>query len=233
MKLISFDVWNTLLSLKVMIEELQRCLVEFARINAEEASQAIFEVRKEIKKERKEGKSDPDRILEVSQELLANRIGKDVEVVKRAVAKATLNVDKEVVIEGARDTLRRVRDLGLISITIGNVMFWPSSYTRLLLEKYQLADYIDRQFYSDELRVYKPMKKVFLEPLRYFRVSPEEALHIGDTRSEDFEGALNAGLYAVWINPKATRIEKIDERGFMVGNVNGLLEVLEILERWV
>lgn len=233
MKLISFDVWNTLLSLKVMIEELQRCLVEFAGINAEEASQAIFEVRKEIKKERKEGKSDPDRILEVSQELLANRIGKDVEVVKRAVAKATLNVDKEVVIEGARDTLRRVRDLGLISITIGNVMFWPSSYTRLLLEKYQLADYIDRQFYSDELRVYKPMKKVFLEPLRYFRVSPEEALHIGDTRSEDFEGALNAGLYAVWINPKATRIEKIDERGFMVGNVNGLLEVLEILERWV
>jgi len=231
MKLISFDVWNTLLSLKVMIEELQRCLVELAKIKVEEASQAIFEVRKEIKKERKEGKSNPDRILEVSQELLANRIGKDVEVVKRAVAKATLNVDKEVVIEGARDTLRKVRDLGLISITIGNVMFWPSSYTRLLLEKYQLADYIDRQFYSDELRVYKPMKKMFLEPLRYFSVSPEEALHIGDTRSEDFEGALNAGLYAVWINPKATRIEKIDERGFMVGNVNGLWEVLEILER--
>ncbi|KPU62460.1 2-haloalkanoic acid dehalogenase [Thermococcus sp. EP1] len=225
MKLVSFDVWNTLLDITIMIKALGKALSELLNLPEEEVIEKIIKTREEIKKIRKEKSGNPERALEESQELLANALKVDVEIIKRAVAKATLNVSYEIVLPGVKETLKELHRKYII-ITTGNVMFWPSAYTRLILERFALADYITKQFYSDELKAYKPMKELFLKPLEYFNVSPEEALHIGDTKPEDFEGALNAGLYACWINKDAEKVERIHERGFMVKNIEDLLGIL-------
>lgn len=227
MKLVSFDVWNTLLDINVMLEELTKVLAELTKKTHREILEKVIEARGEIKELRKSKRGNPEKALEESQEILAKKLGCDVEIIKRAVAKATLRVDERIVIKGAIEGLKAAKDRGLIIITTGNVMFWPSAYTRLILEKFGLADFIDKQFYSDEVKAYKPMKEVFLKPLEYFGVNPEEALHIGDTYAEDFEGALNAGLWAVWINPDAEKVERIAEKGFVVRNAGELEEVLE------
>ncbi|WP_324734825.1 HAD family hydrolase [Thermococcus sp. SY098] len=230
MKLVSFDVWNTLLDINVMLEELTKALAELTKKEYKEVFEKVMEARGEIKELRKSKRGNPEKALEESQELLTKKLGCDVEIIKRATAKATLRVDERIVIEGAIEGLKAAKERGLIIITTGNVMFWPSAYTRLILERFGLADFIDRQFYSDELKAYKPMKEVFLKPLGYFGVKPEEALHIGDTYAEDFEGALNAGLWAVWINPEAEKVERIAERGFVVKNAGELGEVLDQLD---
>ena len=46
----------------------------------------------------------------------------------------------------------------------------------------------------------KPASKIFTYALDQHVLLPDEALHVGDHRTEDFEGAQQAGLYAVLIN---------------------------------
>ena len=227
-RLISFDVWNTLLDINVMIENLVKALSELLEVSEKDIMERILKTREEIKKIRKSRSGDPEKALEESQELLARALGVDIEIVKRATAKATLSVDERIVLPEVKETLKKLHGNYIITTT-GNVMFWSSSYTRLILEKFGLADYITKQFYSDETKAYKPMKEAFLAPLRYFNVSPEEAIHIGDTKAEDFEGALNAGMYACWINPETEKVEQIHEKGFVVKNTKDLLEVLHRL----
>jgi len=225
-RLISFDVWNTLLDINVMIENLVKALSELLEVSEKDIMERTLKTREEIKKIRKSRSGDPEKALEESQELLARALGVDIEIVKRATAKATLSVDERIVLPEVRETLKKLHGRYIITTT-GNVMFWPSAYTRLILEKFGLAEYITKQFYSDEIKAYKPMKDAFLAPLRYFNVSPEEAIHIGDTKAEDFEGALNTGMYACWINSNVKKIERIHERGFMVKSTTDILKILQ------
>jgi len=227
MKLVSFDVWNTLLDINVMLDSMAVELSKLMGACVLDVAEAIMLTRERIKVMRARGQDNPKRALENSQEMLAELLGIDVELVKRAGAGAVLNVNEGIVLPGAKEVLEGVKRKGLKVAVIGNVMFWPGSYTRLLLERFGLMNYIDRTFFADEVLAYKPMPETFRKPLEAFGVKPEQAIHIGDTYAEDFEGALNAGLWAVWINPGAEEIRKIHERGFEVPKVEGILEVLE------
>ncbi|CAD5243492.1 HAD family hydrolase [Thermococcus camini] len=231
MKLVSFDVWNTLLDINVMLDAMAVELSKLMGACIIDVVEGMMLTRERIKRMRAKTVGNPARALEESQEMLAELLGIDVELVKRAAARAVLKVGDDIVLPGAREALKGVRRKGLKVTVTGNVMFWPGSYTRLLLERFGLTDYIDKTFFADEVLVYKPMPEMFEKPLRVFNVSPNEAIHIGDTYAEDFEGALRAGLWAVWINPEAEEIRKIHERGFEVPNVEGILEVLRRTEK--
>ncbi|NJE00559.1 HAD family hydrolase [Thermococcus sp. JdF3] len=229
MKLVSFDVWNTLLDIEVMLDAMA---VELSRLMGAciiDVVEGMMLTRERIKRMRAGTQGDPEKALEESQEMLAELLGTDVELVRRAAARATLNVGDEIVLPGAKEALEGVRRKGLRVTVTGNVMFWPGSYTRLLLERFGLMDYIEGTFFADEVLAYKPMPEMFRKPLDAFGVEPDEAIHIGDTYAEDFEGALRAGMWAVWINPEAEEVRKIHERGFEVPGVEGILEVLEEL----
>jgi len=230
MKLVSFDVWNTLLDINVMLDSMA---VELSRLMGAcivDVVEGMILTREMIKRMRAKEAGNPARALEESQEMLAELLGTDVELVKRAGARAVLNVGDDIILPGAEEALEGVKRKGLKVTVTGNVIFWPGSYTRLLLERFGLMDYIDKTFFADEVLAYKPMPEMFEKPLRVFNVSPDEAIHIGDTKAEDFEGALRAGMWAVWINPEAEEVRRIHERGFEVPNVEGILEVLERIE---
>jgi len=229
MKLVSFDVWNTLLSMDVMLDAFSVELTKLMGTCILDVVEGILLTRERIKAMRAKGEGNPRRALEESQEMLAELLGIDVELVKRAVARAVLKVDEEIVLPGVRGALEGVKRKSLKVTVTGNVMFWPGSYTRLLLEHFGLMNYIDRTFFADEVGAFKPLPEMFRKSLETFNVKPEEAIHIGDTYAEDFEGALNAGLWAVWINPEAEGVRRIHERGFEVPSVEGILEVLDIL----
>lgn len=230
-RLVSFDVWNTLLDINVMLDAIAVELSKLRGACIVDVVEGMMLTRERIKAMRAKTAGDPSRALEESQEMLAELLGIDVELVKRAAARAVLKVDEDIVLSGAKEALEGVRRKGLKVTVTGNVMFWPGSYTRLLLEKFGLMNHIDRTFFADEVKAFKPMREMFGRPLKVFNVKPEEAIHIGDTYAEDFEGALKAGLWAVWINPEAEGVRRIHERGFEVPAVEGILDVLERIER--
>ncbi|ASJ08509.1 2-haloalkanoic acid dehalogenase [Thermococcus siculi] len=230
MKLVSFDVWNTLLDINVMLDAMAVELSKLMGTCIVDVVEGMMLTRARIKQMRAEIAGDPSRALEESQELLADLLGIDVELVKRATARAVLKVGDEIVLSGAEEALKGVKNRGLKVTVTGNVMFWPGSYTRLLLERFGLMEYIDKTFFADEVLAYKPMPEMFRKPLEVFGVEPSEAIHIGDTYAEDFEGALRARMWAVWINPEAEEVGKIHERGFEVPSVEGILEVLKLVD---
>ena len=53
---------------------------------------------------------------------------------------------------------------------------------------------------SEEARVYKPRPELFQEMLRRLKVTPREAVYVGDRQLEDVQGAHQAGIRAVWMN---------------------------------
>ena len=222
-KLISFDVWGTLLNLDLMIKSFINSLNELI---GEDASIGVMEVRERIKELRRKFEVKPGKDFESSQELLAEKLNTEIDVIKRAAAKAALKIDESIIIGGADQVLRFVEENGLKSIIIGNVMFWPSSYTRLILERFGLAEYIDRQYYSDEVEAYKPMKEIFLKPLSEFGMNPSEAVHVGDSFFEDFQGALDAGLHAVLIS-RRSKPEILHEKGFVIEDIRELITLLK------
>jgi len=222
-KMISFDVWGTILNLDLMLKSFIDSLNELI---GGDVSEDVMMVRKRIKELRKNFEIEPGRDFELSQELLAERLNLEIDVIRRAAAKAMLKINESMVIDGVHQVLRFVEDNGLRSVIIGNVMFWPSSYTRLILERFKLAEYFDRQYYSDEVGAYKPMKEIFLKPLSEFGVSPCEAVHVGDSFFEDFRGALDAGLHAVLIS-RRSRSETLGGREFMIEDVRELITLLK------
>ncbi|RLG07278.1 MAG: HAD family hydrolase [Thaumarchaeota archaeon] len=222
-KMISFDVWGTILNLDLMLKSFIDSLNELI---GGDVSEDVMMVRKRIKELRKDFEIEPGRDFELSQKLLAERLNLEIDVIRRAAAEAMLKINESMVMDGMHQVLRFVEDNGLRSVIIGNVMFWPSSYTRLILERFRLAEYFNRQYYSDEVGAYKPMKEIFLKPLSEFGVSPCEAVHVGDSFFEDFRGALDVGLHAVLIS-RRSRPETIGEMGFVIEDVRELITLLK------
>jgi putative hydrolase of the HAD superfamily len=65
-----------------------------------------------------------------------------------------------------------------------------------------LADYFQFTLCAEELGVGKPDPHPFEQALRLGDARPEQAVHIGDHALDDIAGAQQAGLRAIWFNPK-------------------------------
>ncbi len=100
---------------------------------------------------------------------------------------------------GAADLVRRAESIG----PVGLVTNGPPDIQRLKLEQTGLAGCFSAVVISGELGLGKPDPGMFLHALRAIGVAPDdadEAVMVGDNWERDVEGALSAGLRAVWIS---------------------------------
>jgi putative hydrolase of the HAD superfamily len=81
-------------------------------------------------------------------------------------------------------------------LRLGVISNWD---TRLpeVLRQLDLARRFDAVVYSAAVGVEKPDSRIFRRALRDLGVEPRAALHIGDSRLEDLEGAIAAGMRAL------------------------------------
>jgi len=81
-------------------------------------------------------------------------------------------------------------------LRLGVISNWD---TRLpeLLRQLDLARRLDVVAYSSAVGVEKPDSRIFRRALRELGVEPRAALHVGDSRLEDLEGAIAAGMRAL------------------------------------
>lgn len=76
---------------------------------------------------------------------------------------------------------------------------WDSSLPELL-KRLDLSRHLDEILVSALEATGKPDREIFLRACARLGVSPGEALHVGDSRAEDYEGARGAGLEAVLLD---------------------------------
>lgn len=89
--------------------------------------------------------------------------------------------------------LRRRFRLGMISNG-------PSDLQRYKLKLFDLERDFDPIVISGEVGVAKPDPAIFRQALGLAKISPSEALYVGDSPIYDIAGAKSAGMQMVWVN---------------------------------
>src|SRR5690606_16471825 len=92
--------------------------------------------------------------------------------------------------------LEEVRSRGLVTAVVSN---WDHRLPGLL-DRLGPPFRFQAVVYSQRARVEKPEPGIFRQALRELRVQPDEAVHVGDRRREDLEGAQAAGLHALLVD---------------------------------
>jgi len=111
-----------------------------------------------------------------------------------AIEDATSEVGTKVV-EGAPEALKAVREAGIPTALICDTGFTPGRHTRQFLDQH--GCHLDHYFFSDEFGSPKPFLPIFEAALKATGAQAEHAVHIGDLRRTDIQGARNAGMAAV------------------------------------
>jgi putative hydrolase of the HAD superfamily len=96
----------------------------------------------------------------------------------------------------ARPALDELRALGMTLICVSN---WDVSLPSVL-DRCGLASGLDGVVASASVGARKPDPAIFAAALELARCEPAEALHVGDTGTEDVEGARAAGIRALLID---------------------------------
>ena len=117
-------------------------------------------------------------------------------------------------------TLERLSESGVALAVVSN---WDSFLPRLL-ELRGLAPFFRTVSVSAIEGTGKPDAEIFRRTCERLAVEPGDALHVGDSLREDFDGARGAGLSALLL-------DRTDQHPGMADRIRSLSEIPEVLIR--
>jgi putative hydrolase of the HAD superfamily len=124
-------------------------------------------------------------------------------------------------VPGARETLDRLAAGGYALGVITNF----DSRVRDVLRHLGIAPYFQSVILASEEGTAKPHPDLFRVAMRRFRLSPGEALYVGDDPERDVRGALEVGLHPILIDPDADPRSPGAHRLLSLFELVGLLEL--------
>lgn len=227
-KIISFDIWGTLLDIDKFYDILSKYLSKRVGKEHEVIKELLDKTYRSALKARLKGLFK--KPVYDSAVFFAEKLGISIDDLFKAVVE-TIYSDEITVLpyEDVYPVIKELNDKGYILALIGNVMFWPGMITRAILYKCKLLDYIDITLFGDELGIQKPDKRIFEELANKTNTSLNEILHVGDNLINDFAGALIADVNAVLILRKQPikDIIVLDKNTYVISSLTQLLEILE------
>jgi HAD superfamily hydrolase (TIGR01549 family) len=127
------------------------------------------------------------------------RVGvKDIELAQRSADRYNAyRVKYFTLFPGAVDLLRALRERG---IKLGIVTNGLSETHREKIALLQISEFFDAIFLSDEVGMVKPDPLLFAHACRTLGGAPSHGAMVGDRYDRDIAGALQAGLYTIWLN---------------------------------
>ena len=119
-------------------------------------------------------------------------------------------------LDGAGDTLRKLRERDIRVGLICDTGFSPGRVVRQILERTGLLDHLEVQIFSNEVGRPKPHPELFGRALAGLEVSPEAAAHVGDLRRTDIAGARQVGMGTVRIREVTDDLSEHPEADLVV-----------------
>ncbi len=104
---------------------------------------------------------------------------------------------------GALDLLRSLKERG---IKLGLVTNGLSETHREKIALLRVSEFFDAIFLADEVGMIKPDPLLFAHACRTLGSAPARAAMVGDRYDRDIRGALEAGLFTVWLNVRAEEL---------------------------
>ncbi len=91
------------------------------------------------------------------------------------------------------------------------------------LKNCRLSHFFTTVTTSEDAGHHKPHPKAFEYALEQAKAKPEDTAMVGDDTVTDIEGAVNAGLYAIFFNPK--RLPLSNKADIEIHELKSLLEI--------
>ncbi len=120
---------------------------------------------------------------------------------------------------GTVETLKTLKERGLILCVISNF----DSRLFGILKGLGISSHFDSVLISSQVGYAKPAAGIFKEALNRYGLSPEEALHVGDSPETDIAGAMGAGLQGILLDPSTSN----SADGQRIKNLKGILSVID------
>jgi putative hydrolase of the HAD superfamily len=121
------------------------------------------------------------------------KIAADVAILYRA-----LRDQRSRLFEGAIETLEELRTRG---VRLGLMTNGAATPQRAKIERFGLAHHFEHIVIEGEFGAGKPDPRVFASLLQALRVEPHETWAVGDNLSADVFGAMDAGIFGIWVDP--------------------------------
>lgn len=103
------------------------------------------------------------------------------------------------------DTLKTIKDKGFKIGVISNTCYYDE-VMKECFRKASIYDLIDSFTFSYSLRIAKPNKQIFKTALETMKITPVEAVMVGDNLESDIKPALDLGMKTIWLNHKNNSI---------------------------
>ena len=243
---VTFDLWQTLLvdnrelgltRTNARLEGVRDILsANGEEFDAEHISEAYWECFRRCAAIREEllDVSFPEQIdifLEGISPGLGRRLGADaLSDITRVYADSFLEYPPPAHAD-ALAVLRSVHDMGLRIGMISNTGMTPGTTFRTYLSNTGMLGYFDTLTFSDEVKMAKPAREIFLLTLRQMHAIPAQTVHVGDSVRNDVAGAKLSGLKTVWITGFSERDDPQDPSTEPDETVGGLAEVVPAIRR--
>jgi putative hydrolase of the HAD superfamily len=130
-------------------------------------------------------------------------------------------------VPGIRQALRALRPHAVIGLATNAADSEPGEI-RAALGRVRLAASFGKIYCYRALGVRKPSPEYFAAVLADLGLAPGRVVLVGDDWRADVEGALAAGLWAVWYNPRHGEARC----GARVGTVHEMAAVMGLLQGW-
>jgi len=233
LKLVSFDVWDTLLSVGAFYRDIASELSKKLGKEPTLLENKLMEGYRKARALRRAGRFDDSEIVPKTLRIMAEFLETKPETIEGAIWNVVEKAEpKQYLLDGASESARQLKEMGLKVAIVGNVVFWPGKVNRVLLERTGLAKFIDAQYYADEVEVSKPKPEIFLKALLRFNVEPWEALHVGDSLFEDLVGAVLAHMNAVLVDKNVGGVVKLSSwNAYIIPDIRVLVHVVRELEK--
>ncbi|MEM1732397.1 MAG: HAD family hydrolase [Desulfurococcaceae archaeon] len=233
---ISFDIWGTLLDLNGTLRLIAESASTLYGLENNYVMKQVMRSLEEAKALRRTAiNMDIKEVLERSREIMARNLGISRNQVTRVIEYTFETINNyDVVYPDVPTALSKLLEMNVYMGVIGNVLFWPSYYTRILLDRTGLSSYMKLVLFSDEIGYSKPDRGIFLEFSRRSGYPPGRVIHVGDNVVEDVGGALSAGFHALLINRNIKNRVFIQElKSGVISNFHDLLDIYSDLEKTV
>ncbi|MFW9827748.1 MAG: HAD family hydrolase [Candidatus Thorarchaeota archaeon] len=107
--------------------------------------------------------------------------------------------DPPPLIFSVKETLNELSKDYIIGL-ISNTGITPGRVIKKVFQKYDIQKYFKITLFSDETGFFKPNPIMFETILKEFNCIPQNAIHIGDKLETDVKGAKDCKMFTIWIN---------------------------------
>lgn len=106
---------------------------------------------------------------------------------------------------GAIDLLRELKTRG---VRLGLLTNGVSETHREKIALLQISELFDAIFLADEVGMVKPDPLLFAHACQKLQTPPAQSAMVGDRYERDISGALEAGLFTIWVNVRGETLPK-------------------------